>query len=99
MPAWESRPRLTSWRVDPALATPAPFRYICLDGIRARVLSVSPIHGTMLPHQALAAVEAALTPWLQGVNADALLYDKVYGGVVSTNGVADPYGDYGSGTP
>ena len=48
--------------------------------------------------QALAALETALTPWLQGANADALLYDKVYGGVVSTNGVADPYGDYGSGT-
>ena len=47
--------------------------------------------------QALAALEGALTPWLQGLNPDALLYDKVYGGVVSTNGIADPYGDYGSG--
>ena len=47
--------------------------------------------------QALTALESALTPWLQGLNPDALLYDRVYGGVVSTNGITDPYGDYGSG--
>lgn len=47
--------------------------------------------------QALTAVETALTPWLQGANTDALLYDKTYGGVISTNGLADPYADYGSG--
>ena len=47
--------------------------------------------------QALTAVETALTPWLQGANPDALLYDKTYGGVISTNGLADPYADYGSG--
>jgi Glycosyl hydrolase family 81 C-terminal domain len=43
------------------------------------------------------AVETALTPWLQGLNPDALLYDKTYGGVITTNGVADLYADYGSG--
>ena len=43
------------------------------------------------------AVETALTPWLQGLNPDALLYDKTYGGVITTNGMADLYADYGSG--
>jgi endo-1,3(4)-beta-glucanase len=38
-----------------------------------------------------------MTPWLQGLNPDALLYDKTYGGVVTTNGLADPLADYGSG--
>ena len=42
-------------------------------------------------------MEASLTPWLQGLNPDALLYDKTYGGVITTNGIADPYADYGSG--
>ena len=47
--------------------------------------------------QALQAIETAFTPWLQGLNPDALLYDKTYGGVITTNGLADPYADYGSG--
>ena len=47
--------------------------------------------------QALQAVETALTPWLQGLNPNALLYDKTYGGVITTNGLADPSADYGSG--
>jgi endo-1,3(4)-beta-glucanase len=46
---------------------------------------------------ALGTIEAAILPWLQDTNADALLYDKTYGGVISTNGLADPMADYGSG--
>ena len=47
--------------------------------------------------QALQAVETALTPWLQGLNPNTLLYDKTYGGVITTNGVADSSADFGSG--
>ena len=47
--------------------------------------------------QALQAVETALSPWLQGLNPNALLYDKTYGGVITTNGLSDPFADYGSG--
>ncbi len=32
-----------------------------------------------------------------GVNADPFLYDKTYGGVVPTIGIADPMADFGSG--
>ena len=47
--------------------------------------------------QALAVIEEAMLPWLQGLNSDALLYDLTYGGVVSTDGLADSSSDFGSG--
>lgn len=47
--------------------------------------------------QALSLLEVGLIPWIQGTNQDALLYDRVYGGVISQNGFNDPQGDYGNG--
>ena len=47
--------------------------------------------------QALQSVETALGQWLQSLNSDTLLYDKTYGGVVTTNGIADPMSEYGAG--
>ena len=38
-----------------------------------------------------------LEPWLAGTNADALLYDTTYGGIVSTKGIANENGDFGNG--
>jgi endoglucanase Acf2 len=61
-------------------------------------LSLFALSNSLLPPlHTTQAVETALTPWLQGLNPDALLYDKTYGGVITTNGVADLYADYGSG--
>lgn len=34
---------------------------------------------------------------IAGKNSDPLRYDDSYGGVVSTNGVNDPYADFGNG--
>ena len=36
-----------------------------------------------------------LVPWLTGANSDALVYDQTYGGIVSTNGLADQGADFG----
>lgn len=47
--------------------------------------------------QALSAIESSLGTWLQSLNANALLYDKTYGGVITTNGLADPMSEYGTG--
>ncbi|KAJ0390756.1 hypothetical protein P43SY_011828 [Pythium insidiosum] len=38
-----------------------------------------------------------MTPWLTGANADALLYDRTFGGVVTTDGLRDSGADYGNG--
>ena len=47
--------------------------------------------------QALSLVESTITPWIQGTNQDALLYDRIYGGVITQNGLNDPQADYGNG--
>jgi endo-1,3(4)-beta-glucanase len=47
--------------------------------------------------QALNLLESCFGPWLQGVNTDALLYDRTYGGIVTTQGFSDPNSDFGSG--
>jgi endo-1,3(4)-beta-glucanase len=44
---------------------------------------------------ALGVLEKALSPWLTGDNPNALHYDTTYGGLVTTNGIADKMGDYG----
>lgn len=47
--------------------------------------------------QAITTLENSFSPWVTGGNADALLYDRVYGGVVPTAGLADQQADFGSG--
>ena len=46
---------------------------------------------------ALSNLETSLNPWLQGVNPDALLYDRTWGGVISQHGLSDPAADFGAG--
>ena len=40
---------------------------------------------------------AAIQPWLDGSNADALVYDTTWGGIVSSKGLADSAADFGQG--
>ena len=47
--------------------------------------------------QALETVANSMIPWLTGANANALVYDRVWGGLVPTNGLADSQADFGSG--
>jgi endo-1,3(4)-beta-glucanase len=47
--------------------------------------------------QAVATIESSILPWLQGNNVNAFLYDRTYGGVITTNGLADQFSDFGSG--
>ena len=42
-------------------------------------------------------MEHNIYPTWSGVNPDALLYDRSYGGVVTVDGMGDPQADYGSG--
>ncbi|KAJ1422648.1 endo-1,3(4)-beta-glucanase, partial [Ochromonadaceae sp. CCMP2298] len=46
---------------------------------------------------AVEMLEAALGPWLLGDNSNSLNYDTTYGGLLTTNGLADKQGDYGQG--
>lgn len=47
--------------------------------------------------QLLQKLETALTAWLTGTNADFLVYDQTFGGVVTRNGLRDQDADYGNG--
>lgn len=47
--------------------------------------------------QAIFNLETTIIPWLQGMNQDPLLYDKVYGGLVTAGSLTDPFSNFGSG--
>lgn len=47
--------------------------------------------------QAIQFLEASWNPWLQASNSNQFLLDRTYGGLVTTNGMADPYAEFGSG--
>ena len=47
--------------------------------------------------QAIQSLETSLIPWLQGINSDVLLYDKTYGGLVTTLSLTDAFGNFGNG--
>ena len=79
-----------------------------LVGVVARQLEAGPGagggggsgSGVSAGYDALSAGEAlaaALGPWLEGTNADALVYDGTWGGLVSSDGLADPGADFGNG--
>ncbi len=46
---------------------------------------------------ALSSLEVSILPWLQNLNSNPLIYDRTYGGLVTTNGLADKSNDFGSG--
>lgn len=47
--------------------------------------------------QALSNLEQWVIPWLQGMNSEPLVYDRVYGGLVTAQGLADMTADFGAG--
>jgi len=47
--------------------------------------------------QAITNLELTLTPWLQGTNVNFLQYDRIYGGLVTINGINDQNSEFGSG--
>jgi endo-1,3(4)-beta-glucanase len=47
--------------------------------------------------QALTTLKSSFLPWLQGTNSNPLLYDKTWGGLVTTTSLSDPNADFGSG--
>jgi|MDSY01.2.fsa_nt_gb endo-1,3(4)-beta-glucanase len=47
--------------------------------------------------KAASTLEAALRPWLDGTNDDAVVYDSTWGGLVTTAGLQDPLADFGNG--
>jgi endo-1,3(4)-beta-glucanase len=46
---------------------------------------------------AIQFLETSLIPWLQGMNTDILLYDKIYGGLVTTQSLTDAFSNFGAG--
>jgi len=47
--------------------------------------------------QAIYNLETSIIPWLQGMNQDVLLYDRTYGGLVSSYSVQDANSNFGAG--
>lgn len=47
--------------------------------------------------QVLQEIQSGIIPWLVGTNADNLLYDLTFGGVVPQRGLLDDQADYGAG--
>ena len=45
----------------------------------------------------LSTVYEYLTKWLDGNGEDAFVFDKDIGGIVTKNGLEDPYADFGNG--
>jgi endo-1,3(4)-beta-glucanase len=55
-----------------------------------------------LGEEAIAAMlterlEPLVVAWLEGTNGNPLVYDQTWGGIVTTNGLADPMADFGQG--
>jgi hypothetical protein len=46
---------------------------------------------------AASKLSASVILWLDGSNADPLLFDATWGGIVSADGIADPNADFGNG--
>jgi len=79
-------------------SAPDPYTAGKLLGRMARLALISDYLG--IPEarsQALAILESSITPWITGANSDALLYDHLWGGLITTNGLADSQADFGSG--
>lgn len=47
--------------------------------------------------QAISTLESSFLPWVTGSNPNALVYDRIWGGIISSAGLADSQADYGSG--
>jgi endo-1,3(4)-beta-glucanase len=47
--------------------------------------------------QAIFYLETSLIPWIQGMNVDNLLYDKIYGGLVTQQSTNDAFSNFGLG--
>lgn len=47
--------------------------------------------------QAIFYLETSIIPWLQGMNSDVVLYDKIYGGLITTQSMIDPFSNFGLG--
>ncbi|WP_437620605.1 glycosyl hydrolase [Sorangium sp. So ce1151] len=50
-----------------------------------------------LAEELRARLKSLINPWLNGENANPLVYDTTWGGLVTTNGLADKAADFGQG--
>nr|CCA18874.1 hypothetical protein sce7103 [Albugo laibachii Nc14] len=67
-------------------------------GRDARLLLIAKqLHHDEASQVLLTRLKTALEPWLNGSNADHLVYDKTYGGIITSMGWADQHADYGNG--
>ena len=61
------------------------------------VLIANEIEEFELQSNAASILKEHMIPWLIGENKNALLYDEDFGGVITTNGLADFMADFGNG--
>ncbi|KAJ9071715.1 hypothetical protein DSO57_1034227 [Entomophthora muscae] len=48
-------------------------------------------------HKTIASLKAGLEPWLTGKNENALVYERTWGGIVTSDGLKDHEADFGNG--
>ncbi|MEM6928533.1 MAG: glycosyl hydrolase [Myxococcota bacterium] len=87
-------------QADVGLGVPSPDPYfggkeLALLGRHA--LIADELGETALAEQYRTNLRAELEPWLDGTNADPLVYDETWGGVVVDSGLADPGAAFGQG--
>ncbi|WP_437645607.1 glycosyl hydrolase [Sorangium sp. So ce362] len=64
----------------------------------ARLAQIAEVVGKAdLAEELRARLKSHLNPWLNGENANPLVYDTTWGGLVTTNGLADETADFGQG--
>lgn len=67
-------------------------------GRAAELLLIAEAMGqTDAASQLRSAIEAPLSQWFEGKNADAFKYDRTYGGIVTSKGAGNSGADYGNG--
>jgi hypothetical protein len=82
--------------VDPKWLDPYGFGKAVARAARLSLVA-DELGNTAARDTALAAVKAALEPWLAGSNTDALCYDKTWGGLISSAGTESQDADFGNG--
>lgn len=67
-------------------------------GREARLLLMAKqLHHNEAAQVLLARIKTALEPWLDGSNSDHFVYDKTFGGIITSKGWSDQNADYGNG--
>eukprot|EP01039_Chlorochromonas_danica_P006287 gene6287-6932_t len=84
-------------RTNPPIPTSDAYAFGKQLGRMARLALIADYLGIAdARQQAIYSLETSIIPWLQSMSQDVLLYDRTYGGLVTSGGIADQTNDFGS---